>query len=157
MNDLAIRPARPDEPDIAALLEHHLAEMHAWSPACKVNALPGARLADPEVTFFAARRDGKLAAIGAIKQLAPDRGELKSMRAAPAFRGTGAGRAMLEHLLAQTQARGWNWVGLETGRTAGFAPAIALYRRYGFAECAAFGNYVTDDFSMCMSRDLAGP
>ena len=36
---------------------------------------------------------------GALKQLDPAHGELKSMRAHPDFRGRGAGKAVLPHLM----------------------------------------------------------
>jgi putative acetyltransferase len=141
-------------PEVAALLELHLGEMHQWSPACKVHAMPLERLREPDVTFYSAWEGDRLAAVGALKALDPVRGELKSMRAAPAFRGKGAGRAILEHLLAEAGRRGYTWLGLETGRPEPFVPARKLYERYGFAECPAFGDYVSDEFSLCMARDL---
>jgi len=140
--------------EVAALLELHLGEMHQWSPACKVHAMPLERLREPDVTFYSAWSGATLAAVGALKALDATRGELKSMRAAPGFRGKGAGRAILEHLLAEAQRRGYTWLGLETGRPEPFVPARTLYASYGFAECAAFGDYVSDEFSLCMARDL---
>lgn len=145
----------PDSADVLALLDRHLEEMHRCSPACKVHALPARRLADPNVTFFTARADGELAAIGALREFDAARGEIKSMRAADAWRGKGAGRAMLGHLLAEARARGYQWLGLETGRHPVFEPAQRLYARHGFRECPPFGDYVSDDFSLCMGRDLA--
>lgn len=139
---------------VLALLQAHLDEMHRWSPACKVHALPAERLREPEVTFYAAWDGEALAAVGALKQLDATRGEIKSMRAAPAFRGKGAGRAILEHILAEARARGFGWIGLETGRPEPFRPAIRLYESYGFAECAPFGDYVSDEFSLCMEKQL---
>jgi putative acetyltransferase len=106
------------------------------------------------VTFYSAWTGDTLAAVGAIKQLDATRGELKSMRAAPAFRGRGAGRAILEHLMAEADRRGYTWLGLETGRPEPFLPARRLYAAYGFAECEAFGDYVSDEFSLCMDRAL---
>jgi putative acetyltransferase len=141
-------------PEVAALLELHLGEMHQWSPACKVHAMPLERLREPDVTFYSAWEGDRLAAVGALKALDSVRGELKSMRAAPAFRGKGAGRAILEHLLAEAGRRGYTWLGLETGRPEPFVPARKLYEGYGFAECPAFGDYVSDEFSLCMARDL---
>ena len=141
-------------PEVAALLELHLGEMHQWSPACKVHAMPLERLRQPDVTFYSAWDKGTLAAVGALKHLGENRGELKSMRAAPAYRGKGAGKAILEHLIAEARARDYTWLGLETGRPEPFIPARTLYARYGFAECAAFGDYVSDAFSLCMARDL---
>ena len=93
--------------------------------------------------------------MGAIRQLSPDHGELKSMRVAPAYLRQGVGEAILRHLLAVARARGYARVSLETGRTGAFAPAIALYRKYGFVESPAFADYVIDGFSQCMTLALA--
>jgi putative acetyltransferase len=141
-------------PEVATLLEYHLQEMHQWSPACKVHAMPIERLREPDVTFYSAWSGGDLAAVGALKHLDAGRGELKSMRAAPAFRGKGAGQAILAHLMAEARQRGYAWLGLETGRPEPFVPARKLYEKHGFAECPAFGDYVSDEFSLCMGRTL---
>lgn len=139
---------------VASLLELHLGEMHQWSPACKVHAMPIERLREPDVTFYSAWDGERLAAVGALKELAAGRGELKSMRASPEYRGKGAGRAVLDHLLAEARRRGCAWLGLETGRPEPFHPARRLYESYGFVECPAFGDYVSDAFSLCMERTL---
>lgn len=139
---------------VLALLQEHLDDMHRWSPACKVHAMPAERLRADDVTFFAAWDGEALAAVGALKELSPTRGELKSMRAALPYRGKGAGRAMLGHLVAEAHARGYKWLGLETGRAEAFAAAVRLYTANGFAECENFGDYVSDGFSLCMSRAL---
>lgn len=144
-------------PDVIALLQLHLADMHNWSPACHVHALPVERLRAPDVTFLAARLDGELAAVGAIKDLGDGTGELKSMRAAPPFRGRGAGRAILLALLDLARARGYRWVGLETGTQAAFADAHRLYQRHGFADCGAFADYENNAFSRLMGLDLHAP
>jgi putative acetyltransferase len=137
--------------DVRALIALHLSGMHAESPACKVHALPLEKLRQPGVTFYAARAHGALAAIGAIKHLDEAHGELKSMRAAPEWRGKGVGEAMLVHLLGVARARGYARVSLETGRTEAFAPAVALYRKHGFQNCEGFADYVVDDFSQCLT------
>lgn len=149
---IATDPLESEE--ILDLLREHLEEMHAASPACKVHAMPPERLREDDVTFFAVRHDGQLAAVGALKALSEDRGELKSMRASAAFRGKGAGKALLEHLISEARQRGYRWLGLETGRTAEFADARALYARYGFSEGEAFNGYTSDEFSLCMEREL---
>ena len=138
--------------EVAALLAFHLAEMHQWSPACKVHAMPLERLREPDVTFYSAWDGERLAAVGALKELDAGRGELKSMRATPEFRGKGAGQAILVHLMGEAERRGYSWLGLETGRPETFEPARALYEKHGFAECPAFGDYVSDEFSLCMDR-----
>jgi putative acetyltransferase len=154
MADYRIATDDPLRPEIAALLDLHLAEMHSWSPACKVHAMPAERLREADVTFFSAWDGDTLAAVGALKELDFARGELKSMRAAPEFRGKGAGQAILLHLIEEARRRGYTWLGLETGRPEPFQPAAALYRKHGFAECADFGDYLGDEFSVCMSRSL---
>lgn len=154
MTRYTIAPDPVESEEVLALLATHLDEMHAASPACKVNSLPPERLRADDVTFFAVRDSGALAAVGALKELGDARGELKAMRATETFRGKGAGRALLDHLIGEARARGCTWLGLETGRTKEFAAARALYARNGFRECAAFDNYVSDDFSMCMGREL---
>jgi len=154
LNSFTITPDPLESAEVLDLLRLHLDEMHAASPACKVHAMPPERLREDDVTFYAVREDGVLAAVGALKALSDNRGELKSMRASPDFRGRGAGRALLEHLIAEARSRGYNWLGLETGRTVEFADARRLYERYGFRESEAFGDYTSDDFSLCMERDL---
>ncbi len=139
---------------ITDLLSFHLQEMHRWSPACKVHAMPVERLREPDVTFYSAWAGDKLAACGALKERGALRGELKSMRAAPEFRGQGAGQAILVYLIEQARDRGYEWLGLETGNAEPFIPAHKLYEKFGFRECPPFGNYVSDDFSLCMEMPL---
>lgn len=152
---LRIVPDDLSDPQVLALLQLHLDEMQACSPACSVHAMPAARLRAPDVAFFCAWQDGQLAACGAIKHLDDAHGELKSMRAAPAFRGTGAGRAVLRHLLGEARRRGYARVSLETGRSAPFLPALGLYRAHGFVECGPFADYGPDPFSLFLTLELA--
>ncbi|PKB19143.1 putative acetyltransferase [Novosphingobium kunmingense] len=140
--------------DIAALLRLHLDEMHQWSPPESVHAMPIERLRQPDVTFFSAWDGDRLAACGAIRHLTDDHGELKSMRTHPDYRGKGAGRAILDHLMCEARRRGYTRVSLETGRPEAFLPARRLYESEGFAECPPFGDYTSDPFSICMTRLL---
>jgi putative acetyltransferase len=141
--------------EVQALVTYHLGEMHRNSPACSVHALPAEKLREPDVTFWSAWVEGQLAAMGAMKQLDPTHGELKSMRAAPAFRGKGLGEAMLLHLIAEARARGYVRLSLETGRGEAFAPALGLYRKHGFVVTGPFADYSEDPFSTFMTLELA--
>lgn len=154
MTEYRIAPNDLSGADVLELLRLHLDEMHQWSPACKVHAMPPERLREPDVSFYSVWEGERLAAVGALKQLDKTRGELKSMRSAPEFRGKGAGEALLRHLIDEAQTRGYNWLGLETGRPQPFVPARRLYEKHGFAECAPFGDYVSDEFSLCMEKHL---
>ncbi len=139
---------------IGELVAFHLDEMHLWSPPESVHALPLERLRAPDVTFYSAWDGNRLAAFGALKELEPGRGELKSMRAAPDYRGKGAGEAILLCLMAEARRRDYRWLGLETGAPDAFIPARTLYAKHGFRECPPCADYVADGFSVCMSRDL---
>jgi len=141
-------------PDIAALLRLHLDEMHQWSPPSSVHAMPIERLRQSDVTFWSVWDGETLAGCGALKHLDAAHGEIKSMRAAPEYRGKGVGKAILHHLLAEARTRGYTRVSLETGSTGPFLPAQSLYRANDFAECPPFADYVLDDFSICMTRTL---
>lgn len=154
MTAYRIAPDDLTDPRVLALLRLHLDEMHQWSPPESVHALPPEKLRADDVAFFAAWDGERLAAVGALKHLGEGRGELKSMRAAPEYRGQGAGEAILHRLLAEAEARGYRWLGLETGRPAPFHPARQLYEKHGFAECPPFGNYVSGGFSLCMEKHL---
>ncbi len=154
MTDYRVMPDDLTCEVVLGLLQLHLDEMHKWSPADKVHAMPAERLREPDVSFFAVWDSDQLAAVGALKALGQQRGELKSMRAAPEYRGKGAGEALLVHLIKEARTRGYTWLGLETGRPEDFLPAQRLYEKHGFAECPAFGDYVSDEFSLCMEKHL---
>ncbi|MGC1270209.1 MAG: GNAT family N-acetyltransferase [Croceibacterium sp.] len=154
MNRYTIQPDDLTGEDVIALLRFHLGEMHQFSPPESCHVMPVERLRQPDVEFYSAWHDGALAAVGAIKRLDDGRGELKSMRAAPGYRGKGAGQAMLDHLLLVARARGYGWLGLETGTPAPFEPAYRLYSRNGFTDCEPFDGYVPDVYSRFMEIRL---
>lgn len=141
-------------PEVLALLEEHLRNMHELTPPDQVFAFDASRLRAPGVTFWTAWRDGRLMGCAALKQLSPTSGELKSMRTPAAARRSGAGRALLAHLLDQARARGYTQLFLETGRHPAFAPAHTLYRSMGFTDCAAFADYVDVGQSVYMTLRL---
>lgn len=141
-------------PEIRALLEEHLANMHRISPPGSVHALDLDGLRRPEVAFWTAWEDGALLGCGALKQLDATSGELKSMRVTARHLGRGAGRFMLEHLLAVARERGYRRVSLETGSGDAFAAALGLYRRYGFVDGPAFGDYVASEFNQFLHLAL---
>ncbi len=137
---MQIRKDDPAAPHVAALLAHHLAELRG-DMAEFAFALDATGLSAPEVTFWTAWRDDVLVGFVALKALDPRQGEVKSMRAAPAARGTGVGRALLDHVIAIARERGYDRLSLETGTAALYQPAVGLYRSAGFVPCDAFADY----------------
>ena len=151
---LAIRRADPRGPEVAALLREHLATVALHSPPESIHALDLDALRAPSVTFWSVRRGAELAGCGALKELDARHGEIKSMKTAAPHLRTGVGRAILEHILAEARRRGYRRVSLETGSAEAFAPARALYARFGFEPCGPFGAYVEDPYSVFMTRGL---
>ena len=142
-------------PAIHALLEEHLANMHELSPPESVHALDLSRLRSPDITFWTAWDADVLLGCGALRELAPAHGEVKSMRTPRALRRRGAGRAMLRHIVDEARARGYRRLSLETGSQDGFEPARTLYRSFGFVPCGPFGDYREDPNSFFMTLELA--
>ncbi len=154
MADLRIVADDLSGEEIGALIAYHLAESNRWSPPESIHAMLCERLAKSDIAFFSAWQGDELAGCGALKQLSNDHGKLKSMRVAPAFLRQGVGEAILLHLIGEARHGGYARLSLETGRPESFRAARTLYAKHGFAECPPFGDYVSDDFSLCMSRAL---
>ncbi len=151
---MEIREGGLDDPQVIALLRLHAEGMLANSPPGSCHFLDLSGLKVPEVTFWSGGDGDALVVIGALKALSGTEGEIKSMRTAPAALRRGAGAAMLAHIVAEAQARGYARLSLETGSAPAFDAAIALYRRFGFAECGPFGDYRPDPFSRFLTRAL---
>jgi putative acetyltransferase len=143
-----------DSSDVQSLLAFHFEQMRKTSPPAACHVLPADGLRDPAVTFWSARENGELLCVGALKELAPDHGEVKSMRATPAALGRGAGRALLNHIVAEARNRGYSRLSLETGSTESFAAALRLYESEGFVPCGPFGEYRDTPFTRFFTREL---
>ncbi|QXQ07693.1 GNAT family N-acetyltransferase [Sphingosinicellaceae bacterium] len=148
---------RPDDltgDAIGALLRHHLEEAHRNSPPGSVFAFDIERLKAPDVTFWSAWEGDALLGCGALREVAPDHGEVKSMRTAPEHVRKGVGAAILDQLIDAAKARGYRRLSLETGSGAAYESALGLYRRRGFTSGAAFGGYVGSDFNQFFHLEL---
>ena len=141
-------------PEIHALLEEHLQDMRRISPPESVHALDLDALRRPEITFWTAWSEHELLGCGALKMLDAQHGEIKSMRVSSTRRRTGAGRAMLNHILDEARQRGLTHLSLETGPQPAFEPARQLYASVGFAECGPFAGYAEDPYSVFMTRSM---
>jgi putative acetyltransferase len=144
----------PARPDVFALLDEHLRNMHELSPPESVHALDVSRLKGPDITFWSVRQDGTLLGCGALKELEPGHGEIKSMRTPADRRRQGAGRAVLNHIMAEARRRGYRRLSLETGTAESFAAAHRLYESVGFVRCGPFGDYRLDPYSVFMTLEL---
>ncbi len=150
---MEIRRCDLTEPDVVALLEFHQSDMLAGSPPGTSHALDLAGLRQPDIEVLALRERERLLAVGALKRHA-DFAEIKSMRAQPEALGCGAGRAMLEALIARARMHGFTEVKLETGSGPLFAAALGLYQSFGFRPCSAFAHYQPGEFNQLFALDI---
>jgi putative acetyltransferase len=141
-------------PEIRALLEVHFAGMLASSPPESCHFLDFDGLNASDVTFWSIWDGDELAGCGAVKELSPAHGEIKSMRTHADYLRKGAGAQMLEHIIATAHERGYARLSLETGSTPDFDAAHGLYLRYSFEYCPPFGDYIEDPFSQFMTLQL---
>lgn len=141
-------------PAVHALLNEHLQSMYELSPPKSVHALDLDKLRQPDITFWSAWDGPELVGCGALKQLSPVAGEIKSMRTPNARRREGVGRAILSHIILVARTRSYERLSLETGSPAAFKPAQTLYESFGFTLCGPFGDYVEDPYSVFMTLRL---
>ena len=141
-------------PEVVALIAEHLAGMRGNSPPGHVNALALEGLRATDVRFWTAWADGALCGCGALKELDPATGEVKSMRTREAFLRRGVGQAVLDQIVATARSRGYRQLLLETGTGPAFEAAHSLYVRNGFRWSGPFGDYAATDFNVFMARDL---
>lgn len=151
---IQIIPGNFGDPRVIDLLRVHLTSARAQTAPGSAHALDNTGLQSPDIRVWTMWDDEALLAVGALKRLSPDHGEVKSMHTAQAMRGRGAGGAMLRHIILAARASGFSRLSLETGSWEYFHPAQALYRSHGFTECAPFADYVLDPNSVFMSLDL---
>lgn len=143
-----------DDPRVVHLLRTHVTRARAETAPGSAHALDLSGLRAAEVTFWSAWEDDAVVAVGALKRLSADHGEIKSMHTAETARGRGVGSAMLRHIMAAARAGRLSRLSLETGSWPYFAPARALYARHGFVDCPPFGDYRPDPNSVFMTLEL---
>ncbi|MEO7189616.1 MAG: GNAT family N-acetyltransferase [Vicinamibacterales bacterium] len=149
-----IKPVDFDDERVKALLRRHLEGMHANSPAGHVFALDWSGLQQPEISFYALWDGEALTGFGALKELDATSGEVKSMRTADAYLRTGVAAVLLEHIVTEARRRAYTRLSLETGSGPAFDAALALYRKRGFTNGQAFGDYEQSPFNQFLHLDL---
>jgi putative acetyltransferase len=146
-DDLSGAPTR-------ALLAIHLAGMQAESPPESVFALDLSGLQQPDICVWTAWDGDEIAGVAALRDLCGGQGELKSMRTHPDHLRRGVAAALLRHIIGQARQRGMTRLSLETGSGPAFDPALTLYRRHGFGNGEAFGDYRASTFNQFLHLAL---
>jgi ribosomal protein S18 acetylase RimI-like enzyme len=100
--------------------------------------LPGA-YGPPDGRLLLARRAEHTAGCIALRKLGPGICEMKRLYVRLGDRGLGLGRTLVERLIAEARAIGYERIRLDTVESA-MKDAVALYRRMGFREIAPYSS-----------------
>jgi ribosomal protein S18 acetylase RimI-like enzyme len=114
---------------------------------------PPADLVAPSGELLLVSLDGEPVAIGGVRDLRGPVAEIKSMYVAPAARGRGLGRRLLERLESIAAAHDCRAVRLDTANH--LTAAIALYRSLGYRDIPAYNEGPNAD--LWLERDLGRP
>lgn len=115
--------------------------------------LPG-EYARPDGLLLLALDGREAAGCGAFSNLTADICELKRVYVRTRYRGQGIGARLATRLIEEAQRANYLRIRLET--VSFMTAALALYRRMGFQDCAAY-NEIPEDFreiTVCMELDL---
>ena len=132
----------PEHPDARYCLAEYVAELNrrserGFDPSVGATALPH-EVRPPAGQFFVAYLHGEAIGCGAVKHHDGAPAEVKRMWIAPAARGLGLGRRLLDVLEACALAGGARVARIET--SAILTEALALYRSTGWVEVPAFND-----------------
>ena len=124
-----------DDPDVLSLFAPYIRESDgplgdAVDLEAEIAAGPPADLVPPGGSMLLIRVGGEPAGIGGVRHLETEVAEVKSMYVAPAHRGTGLGRRLLDELVGIAAAHGCRAVRLDSSSY--LTDALNLYRAAGF-------------------------
>lgn len=152
MRTIELRIVDPENRDLHTLIKKLDAGMLKLYPA---DGIFGVDFSDPKVrdmTFCVAYVLGTASGCGALKPLGGGVGELKRFYVEDSFRGRGIASLILEFIESKAREAGIAVMRLETGPKQ--PEAIALYRKFGYREIEAYGEYVGCEHSYCMEKKL---
>jgi putative acetyltransferase len=156
---LVIRPERPDQPEITALLGALDRYLESLYPPEANHILDVQALLAPEVSFLVARRDGQAVGTAACRRMPGEPetggqpyGEIKRMYVLPIERGQRIAERLLHALEDGLRSDGIGLALLETGCDQ--AEAVRLYERCGYSRRGSFGGYADNGLSLFLAKPL---
>ena len=102
----------------------------------ELKSLPGAYAA-PSGRLLIAQCEQQAAGCVALRKLEDNICEMKRLYVRPAYRGHGLGRILVERVIAEARAIGYERMRLDTVASS-MQDAVELYRRMGFKEIAPY-------------------
>jgi len=155
MESATIRRSNLDSEESRSLIGALNAELASIYPEAGAThfSLDPNEVADGKGAFLVLYFEGQPAGCGAVRLIEKETAEFKRMYVAPAQRGRGLGRRLVEALESDARKLGARRLVLETGirQTA----ALALYRATGFHPIPLYGEYCcSPDTSVCLGKVL---
>ena len=151
---LTIAEETPLQDDVRIMLKALNETMIPLTPREFQFQLTVEQMADPSITLFVARDDGRPVGMGALKDHGGGLGEVKRMFTLPEIRGKRIGSQILQRIERLASEKGISRLVLETGEAAGFEAAYRVYERGGFARCGAVLDYPNSGFSRFYEKKL---
>jgi GNAT superfamily N-acetyltransferase len=102
------------------------------------------KFSPPSGRFYVVRHGDRFIGVGCLKRLTPAVAEIQRMYVRPSARGLGAGRLLVDQLLADARAMQLSTVRLESLRA--LSAAHALYRSVGFREIEPYAENSMRDY-----------
>lgn len=103
-------------------------------------------------TVVIARIDGQAIGCGCFKPFDSETVEIKRVFLQKSFRGNGIANTILNELETWASELGFAAAVLETG--IGQPEAIRFYTKQGYTVISNFGQYIGNDNSVCMKKEL---
>jgi putative acetyltransferase len=143
--------ADPAEPSVRVLIGELDAYMIPLYPAESNHLLDIETLRQPRMRFFSAQAGSAVLGCGGC-WLHEDYAEIKRVYVSPKARGLGLAKKLMDRIEAEVRATGMTIARLETGIHQ--PEAIGLYRKLGYVQRGAFGDYAEDPNSVFMEKTL---
>ena len=152
---VTIAQETPLQDDVRALVADLNAYLIPLTPREFQFQLTVEQMAEPSVTLFVARAEGRPVGMGALKDHGNSVGEVKRMFTLPEVRGKRVGTAILQQIEGLARQKHLARLVLETGEAPGFEPAYRVYERGGFTVCGAVLDYRDSGFSRFYEKKIA--
>jgi putative acetyltransferase len=143
-------PLQDDVRVLVASLNEYLLKL---TPPEFVFHLTVEQMAEPGVTVWIARDNGRAIGCGALKRHDSRIAEVKRMFTHEDYRGQGIGRRILGEILSAAADEGIEEVVLETGDQ--HPAAWAIYEKAGFNRCGPVLDYPDTEYSVFYHKQLA--
>ena len=105
----------------------------------------------PSGRFYIVRHSEAYVGVGCLKRLTPAVAEVQRMYVQPHMRGVGAGRRLMQQLLADARAIGYQVVRLESLKF--LTAAHALYKSVGFVEITPYAENSMKEYQPAETMD----